>query len=144
VQELLGKGLFHRANRFNQLGFENHCRRHRDQRAGVAFHAPLFCLPHNFIQKSKIITILHHNIKYFTSDRPLPTKTNNNSIHHHARRQSAQLPLVCLKTADFKDTKEVTKGKNTVIGTSHIDSLCLRVAIEVFDADWFSYRFSLS
>jgi hypothetical protein len=46
-----------------------------------------------------------------------------------------QLPLVCLKTADFKDTKEVTKGKNTVIGTSHIDSLCLRVAIEVFDAD---------
>ncbi|KAG7366420.1 AhpC/TSA family protein [Nitzschia inconspicua] len=26
-----------------------------------------------------------------------------------------QLPLVCLKTADFKDTKEVTRGKNTVI-----------------------------
>jgi thiol-disulfide isomerase/thioredoxin len=29
-----------------------------------------------------------------------------------------QLPLVCLKTADLKNTKEVTKGKNTVIGTA--------------------------
>jgi hypothetical protein len=28
-----------------------------------------------------------------------------------------KLPLVCLKTADFKDTKEVVKGRNTVIGT---------------------------
>ena len=28
-----------------------------------------------------------------------------------------QLPLVCLKTADFLDTKEVVKGKNTIIGT---------------------------
>eukprot|EP00980_Cylindrotheca_fusiformis_P028773 scaffold22642_cov134-Cylindrotheca_fusiformis.AAC.28 len=26
-----------------------------------------------------------------------------------------QLPLVCLKTADFKDTQEVVKGKNTII-----------------------------
>jgi thiol-disulfide isomerase/thioredoxin len=26
------------------------------------------------------------------------------------------LPLVCLKTADFKDTQEIVKGKNTVIG----------------------------
>ena len=27
-----------------------------------------------------------------------------------------QLPLVCLKTADLKDTEEVVRGKNTVIG----------------------------
>lgn len=29
-----------------------------------------------------------------------------------------QLPLVCLKTANFKDTQEVVKGKNTIIGKS--------------------------
>ena len=27
-----------------------------------------------------------------------------------------QLPLVCLKTADFKSTNQVVEGKNTVIG----------------------------
>ena len=27
-----------------------------------------------------------------------------------------KLPLVCLKTADFKDTNQVVEGKNTIIG----------------------------
>lgn len=37
-----------------------------------------------------------------------------------------QLPLVCLKSADFSDTQEVVKGKNTIIGEfTFVSSLAL-------------------
>lgn len=56
-----------------------------------------------------------------------------------------ELPLVCLKTADHdKNTREVTKGKNTVIGKSKVDSLIVanRTGTTNIHADHYSFMIS--
>jgi hypothetical protein len=59
----------------------------------------------------RVAHILLPCLEKFSSSLIIP------NIHNMTIANLPQLPLVCLKTADSKDTQQVVRGKPTIIGT---------------------------